>query len=87
MYKILAIALLTTGCLTEQNKVEQHLLHVPIFPNTAEKETPGDEWDGSKGKFPAGRSNNRVIDYKGHGTDYTTSNGHINHHTHKHYHK
>ena len=35
--------------------------------------------DGSKYNFPP-----RVIDYKGHGTDYTTSRGHINKHTHNH---
>jgi hypothetical protein len=79
--KLCAIALLTTGCLTEKGGVEQHLLHVPDFHNTVKKETPGEEWDGSKGKFPAGRvlRSDRVIDYRGHGTGYS---GHANHHLH-----
>tara|TARA_R110002167_G_scaffold168878_1_gene366627 strand:- start:613 stop:888 length:276 start_codon:yes stop_codon:yes gene_type:complete len=78
------IALLTTGCLTEKGGVEQHLLHVPDFHNAVEKETPGEEWDGTKGKFPAGRvlRSDRVIDYRGHGTGYS---GHADHHHHNQY--
>ena len=72
----LLITLLTiTGCAS--NSQLDETIHIPS--NVAEK-----KWDGSKGDFPPGRYNNRVIDYKGHGTDYTTGNGHINHHIHGH---
>ena len=73
----IATAIVMTGCATQK------------FPETIDEYIPAnvasrEKWDGSKGKFPPGRYNNRVIDYKGHGVDYTTGNGHINNHIHGH---
>ena len=78
--KYLAIVpLFLTGCMSSHNTIDELIpletIHIPS--NVANKND-----DGSKGKFPPGR----VINYKGHGVDYTTGNGHINHHIHKHTH-
>ena len=78
--KYLAIVpLFLTGCMSSHNTIDELIpletIHIPS--NVANKND-----DGSKGKFPPGRT----INYKGHGVDYTTGNGHINHHIHKHTH-
>ena len=77
--KYLAIVpLFLTGCMSSHNTIDELIpletIHIPS--NVANKND-----DGSNGQFPPGR----VINYKGHGVDYTTGNGHISHHTH-HYH-
>ena len=81
MKLLLTIPLVLTGCMSSNKTIDEFIpektLHIPA--NVAEKK--GKE-DGSKGKFPPGRT----INYKGHGVDYTTGNGHINHHIHKHTH-
>ena len=78
--KLASLALVLTGCTSSNRTIDELIdpfdgpeptIHIPA--NVASK-----EYDGSKGKFPPGR----VIDYKGHGVDYTNNNGHINHHTH-----
>ena len=76
--KYLAIVpLFLTGCMSSHNTIDELIpletIHIPS--NVANKND-----DGSKGKFPPGRT----INYKGHGVDYTTGNGHINHHIHQH---
>ena len=81
--KYLAIVpLFLTGCMSSQNTntIDELInpeptIHIPH--NVASQK----DWDGSKGKFPPGRT----INYKGHGVEYTTGNGHISKHTH-HYH-
>ena len=78
MKTTLLITLLTiTGCVS-QKPLETIDEYIPIH-------VAKEKWDGSKGEFPPGR--NRVINYRGHGVDYTIDNGHINHHTHSQYHK
>ena len=71
---ILTSALVLTGCINQRPDFK------PLAPEPLIRERLASqkEWDGSKGQFPPGR----VIDYKGHGGDYTNDNGHINHHRH-----
>ena len=54
-YTLLLTLLLTTGCVSNTSP-----------HNVAERE----EDDGSKGEFPPGRSNNKIINYNGHGLSY-----------------
>ena len=86
MKLLLTIPLVLTGCMSSNNTIDELIdpfdgpeptIHIPT--NVADS---NGKWDGSKGKFPPGRT----INYKGHGVDYTTGNGHINHHIHKHTH-
>jgi len=77
--KYLAIVpLFLTGCMSSHNTIDELIpletIHIPS--NVANKND-----DGSKGKFPPGRT----INYKGHGVEYTTGNGHISKHTHYHH--
>lgn len=74
---LISSLLLSIGCVTEnKGKIIDE-----IIPEVAKKSAKD---DGSKGKFPPGR----IINYKGHGVNYTTGNGHINHHKHhNHYHE
>ena len=78
-YTLIPITLVLIGCASSPNLdtidevVPEETIHIP--GNVADS---NGKWDGSKGQFPPGR----VINYKGHGTDYTINNNHINHHTH-----
>ena len=88
MIKPLTFTILTaatiSGCDTNTRTIDEIVdpfdgpsptIHIPA--NVATK-----EYDGSKGKFPPGRT----INYQGHVVEYTTGNVHINHHIHKHTH-
>ena len=83
-YTLLLTLLASAGCMSNNNTIDEIIdpfdgpnktIHIPSNVAATNK-----EWDGSKGKFPPGR----IINYKGHGTEYTTGNGHINHHIHQH---
>ena len=65
---LLIPAIALVGCASNQymdQSEPDQTIHIPH--NIAVTPT---EDDGSKGKFPPGRSNNRVINYNGHGLGY-----------------
>ena len=85
-YTLLLTLLASAGCISKNNTIDEMIdpfdgpnktIYIPSNVASTNK-----KWDGSKGKFPPGR----IINYKGHGVDYTTGNSHINHHIHQHTH-
>jgi hypothetical protein len=65
MRSILITTLALTGCLTD--KVESDLPHTIYIPHNVASQK---DWDGANESPVGKRSNNRVIDYNGHGLGY-----------------